>query len=291
MAQLEESLPQNIPGDFFVDSSCIDCDTCRHLAPSVFARSEEIEQSYVYHQPASEPERARALMALVACPTSSIGTAPQRNARDAAARFPEQVDENVYYCGFTSADSFGGSSYLVVQPEGNVLIDSPRAAGPLLRRVSALGGVKQMLLTHRDDVADHARFRKYFGCERVIHRKEVPRGASDIEIQLEIQEPAALDENFLAIPVPGHTRGSIAFLYREKYLFSGDHLWWSPNIGALHASPRVCWYDWKEQIGSMERLLDFRFEWVLPGHGRRYYAPVSAMRAELEQLIGRMRAT
>jgi hypothetical protein len=37
----------------------------------------------------------------------------------------------------------------------NVLIDSPRAASPLLKRLEALGGVSKLFLTHRDDVLDY----------------------------------------------------------------------------------------------------------------------------------------
>ena len=290
MAQIKARLPQNIEGEFFVDSSCIDCDTCRQIAPSVYARADEIEQSYVVRQPQSEAEKTRSLMALVACPTSSIGTVTRRNARDAGRRFPELVADNVYYCGFTSEASFGASSYLVQQPDCNVLVDSPRAAGPLVRRLRELGGVSRMLLTHRDDVADHASLRKVFGCERVLHRDEISARTRDVEVQLTGREPVSLDGDFLAIPVPGHTRGSVAYIYRRKFLFSGDHLWWSPNVGGLHASRRVCWYDWGEQTRSMELLLEFPFEWVLPGHGRRYQAPSPAiMRQELEQLVARMR--
>ena len=139
------------------------------------------------------------------------------------------------------------------------MVDSPRAARPLLRNIESMGGVRRMLLTHQDDVADHAKFAARFGCERVIHRVEARGSLADIEVQLDIDEPEKLDEDLWVIPVPGHTRGSVAYLYRQKYLFSGDHLWWSANVGALHASRRVCWYDWRKQIESMERLLAFKF--------------------------------
>ena len=290
MARLDARLPQNVAGEFFVDSSCIDCDTCRQVAPSVFAQAKDIEQAYVHHQPETWSETERALMALIACPTASIGTTEKRNARTTARNFPERITANVHYCGYTSERSFGGSSYLIRRSEGNVLVDSPRAAGPLLKRIEGLGGVKRMLLTHRDDIADHAKFRKHFGCERLIHRLEVSSRIADIEVQLDLDNPSWIDEEFLAIPVPGHTRGSVAYLYQQRFLFTGDHLWWSPNVKALHASRRVCWYDWKQQIRSMERLLEFDFEWVLPGHGRRYQAPsAAAMRREIEQAVVRMR--
>ena len=284
MARLDLRLPQNADGDFFVDSTCIDCDTCRWMAPDVFARAEDVEQSFVSRQPGQD-DRERALMALVACPTASIGTAHKTDARPAARRFPELVEDNVYYCGFTSERSYGASSYLIVRPEGNVLVDSPRAASPLMKRIEEMGGVNLMFLSHRDDVADHARFHQHFGCERVIHRLE----PVEAERKLDGREPVELAGGLVAIPLPGHTRGSTALLYREKFLFSGDHLWWSENIGALNASRSVCWYSWAEQTRSMERLLDFRFEWVLPGHGRRHHAPSPAvMRSELEQLVERM---
>src|SRR6516164_9528503 len=41
MANLRKRVPENAPGDFFVDSTCIDCDACRQIAPSVFGEAEE----------------------------------------------------------------------------------------------------------------------------------------------------------------------------------------------------------------------------------------------------------
>jgi hypothetical protein len=32
MANFNKCVPENVPGEFFVDSTCIDCDTCRQLA-------------------------------------------------------------------------------------------------------------------------------------------------------------------------------------------------------------------------------------------------------------------
>ena len=110
-----------------------------------------------------------------------------------------------------------------------------------------------------------------------------------IERVLEGQAEARLDRDLVAIPLPGHTRGSMALLYEDRFLFTGDHLW-GDGDGALGASRGVCWYSWSEQTKSMERLLDYSFEWVLPGHGE----PVRAespkqMREKLEALIARMR--
>ena len=80
MAQLALRLDTNVPGDFFVDESCIDCDACRHLAPAVFR--DEDGQSAVFHQPETDEELLAAQKALLSCPTASIGTvAKTRHAR------------------------------------------------------------------------------------------------------------------------------------------------------------------------------------------------------------------
>ena len=288
MANLSSRLPDNVPGEFFVDATCIDCDTCRRVAPAVFEEGDG--HSFVGAQPREVEERRRAFMALVACPTASIGTSPRADASEGARAFPEPIHDNVSFCGFTSESSFGAWSYLIERPEGNVLVDSPRAAGPLLSALEARGGVATMFLTHRDDVADHAAFWKRFGCVRVLHEDDVTASTRNVERRIGGLEPVSLAEDLIAIPTPGHTRGHAVLLYRERYRFSGDHLAWSRRRGHLVAFRDANWYSWPETIRSMERLLDYSFEWVLPGHGERYRAESpGAMRRELERCIAWMK--
>jgi glyoxylase-like metal-dependent hydrolase (beta-lactamase superfamily II)/ferredoxin len=290
VARTRDRLRENAPGDYFVDSSCIDCDTCRQIAPDVYARSDAAGQSVVLRQPGSAAERHRAAMALVACPTASIGTASKADVGPAATAFPEQIAEGVYYCGYASESSFGASSYLVVRPGGNVLVDSPRAARPLLDRIAALGGVRLLILTHRDDVADHEAIHRAFGCERVMHERDVEAGTAGVERKISGADPVMLDVDLAVVPLPGHTRGSVGLLHRDEHLFSGDHVWYDPGLGHLDAQRSVCWHSWAEQTRSMERLAELPFEWVFPGHGRRWRAPSrEAMRAEVKALAERMR--
>lgn len=279
MAEAALKLPDNVPGDFFVDSTCIDCDACRVFAPTVF--SDAGDQSFVFHQPETAEELLAAQKAQITCPTSSIGS--KTGARAAIDTLPEHIADDVYRCGYASESSFGAISYFLRDRE--ILIDSPRFAQPLVKR---LGHVRRMLLTHQDDVADHAKFHERFGCERVLHRDDVKPRTSMMELQPSGSEPLLLEPELLMIPTPGHTRGHAVFLYRDKYLFTGDHLAWSPSRGHLYAFRSACWYSWPEQIRSMERLLDYRFEWVLPGHGRPVHLPADAMHASLEQCIAWM---
>src|SRR4029079_5572385 len=132
--------------------------------------------------------------------------------------FPEPLGDDVLFCGYASESSYGAASYLIRRPAGNVLVDSPRFARVLVDRIAELGGVRLLVLTHQDDVADHARFRERFGCERVIHRADVRTGTRDCERIVDGDTELASD--LRVIHVPGHTRGSIALLHGDV-LFSG----------------------------------------------------------------------
>lgn len=273
-----------------MDSTCIDCDACRQIAPMVFR--DHGDQSSVYRQPSNPGEVHRAMMALVACPTGSIGDRAKRNLHLGIDSFPTPVAENVYFCGFTAESSFGAWSYLLTRPQaqgGNVLVDSPRWTSHLVKKIEQMGGFQTMLLSHRDDIADHEKYATHFGARRVMHAddgaerlgvEQVLRGGDAVEVAPEI----------LAIPTPGHTRGHVVYLYRNEFLFTGDHLAWSPERQTLVAFHDACWYSWPAQTRSMVRLLDYRFEWVLPGHGRIHHEPAEVMHQHLESCVGWMRS-
>jgi len=286
VADLAKRLTENVPGDFYVDSTCIDCDACRIFAPTVF--SDTGDQSAVFHQPDSDDELIAAQKALISCPTASIGSLTKHDMRPALASLPELVEGDVYRCGYASESSFGAISYLVRRTQGNILIDSPRFSGPLVKNIAAMGGASRMLLTHQDDVADHARFAARFGCERVLHRDDVHSNTAAIELQPTRRDTIDLGGGMLMFPTPGHTKGHAVFLDRETYLFTGDHLAWSERLGHLYAFRSACWYSWKEQIRSMESLLDYRFEWVLPGHGHPIHLDAAAMHTSLERCVAWM---
>ena len=274
MARRELAVAENAPGDLFVDESCIECDTCRELAPDVFG-SLESGQSFVERQPSDVATWRRALHAVVSCPTASIGT--ERSAKEAARDLPVQLEGSVYRSGYSSESSYGAQSYFILREDGNGLVDSPRFAAPLARRIEELGGIRRMFLTHRDDVADHAQFRRRFGCERIIHRDDA---VIDAEVLLDGDRDLA--PGLRVIHLPGHTRGSCALLLDDRYLFTGDHLWaWE---GRLEMGRSVSWYSWTEQKKSLRKLLDYRFEWVLPGHGRSLHLPPDRMHEAIAEL-------
>jgi glyoxylase-like metal-dependent hydrolase (beta-lactamase superfamily II)/ferredoxin len=280
MARRADAHADNVSGPFFVDRTCIDCGTCYQFAPETF--EDGGDHARVRAQPGDPAVRLRASMALVACPVGSIGTEDKADLPAAAEAFPDPLSGEVYFCGYTSDKSFGAWSYLIRRPEGNVLVDSPRAAEPLMKRLGNLGGVATMVLSHQDDIADHAAFHARFNCERIMHRRD---GTTGLERLVDGDEPIPLAEDLLLIPTPGHTAGSVCLLYRD-FLFTGDHLWWNPEKDRLSASRTYNWHSWEQQLASLEKLLAFDFSWVLPGHGSLHQAESpGAMKAELERAI------
>ena len=283
MASFARRLENNVSGDFFVDSSCIDCETCQWLAPESFAAGDGT--SRVWRQPSGNGDRLRAERALIACPVGAIGTEEPHDFSAAQAAFPNPIDGDVRHCGYHAETSYGAASYLIVRPEGNVLVDSPRFTTPLVGRIEALGGIRLMLLTHCDDVADHRRFHDHFGCERVMHERDVRHGTCDVEIKIDTNDAVELFDGGTLIPAPGHTSGSMCLHYADKFLFSGDHMAWDPETRHVAAFRDYCWFDWTLLLASARKLLAYEFEWLLPGHGHPIQLPVTRMRAEIEQFL------
>jgi glyoxylase-like metal-dependent hydrolase (beta-lactamase superfamily II)/ferredoxin len=288
VANPNRRVPENVPGDFFVDTTCIDCDACRQIAPAAFG--EAADTSFVRRQPQTRDERRSALRALLACPTGSIGCMAEDDPKPVMEDFPLPVDGPVYYCGFNSPKSFGGNSYLVRHERGNWLIDAPKFVAPLVRRLESLGGISHIFLTHRDDVADAEKYADRFGAERIIHREELA-SQPDAEVVLEGESAQELAPGFVGLPTPGHTKGHCCLLVQGTYLFTGDHLAWDRDERRLIAFRDYCWYSWARQTTSMERLSRHVFSWVLPGHGQRIYLPPDEMARNMDRLLAWMKKT
>jgi glyoxylase-like metal-dependent hydrolase (beta-lactamase superfamily II)/ferredoxin len=283
MADPRRRLSTNVAGDFFVDESCIDCDACRWIAPATF--DEARGHSRVHRQPTTPDEVHRAELAVIACPTGSIGVTAKHDLAAAARAFPVHVDGNVHHCGYHAESSFGAASWLIARPDGNVLVDSPRFVPTLVKRLEEMGGVKTLFLTHRDDVADHAKFAEHFGCTRVLHEADVDDDTRAVERVIEGVEPVALADDLLVIPTPGHTAGSACLLHRDTHLFGGDHIAYSEELGHPYGFRGACWYRWDEVVNSMERLAKFRFEWILPGHGRLCHFEADEMARQMKRCV------
>ncbi len=286
MARTDLRHPANAAGDWFVDTRCIDCGTCREIAPDLFGDAGGY--SFVTAQPDGGGD-IDAWLAAQACPTSSIGTLSRR-ARPGRL-YPREIESGsgVWDLGYCSEDSFGASAWLAVRPEGNVLVDSPRFTEALAGPIASMGGIAQVVLTHRDDVADAARWAERFGARTWIHHDDRSAAPAATDL-IEGLGDTVIGSGLVAIPVPGHTKGSVLFLLDERYLFTGDSLAWSHDRHELTAFRGACWHSWSAQTESLARLAasGHRFAWVLPGHGARIAGDPGVLHRDLVALVGRM---
>jgi glyoxylase-like metal-dependent hydrolase (beta-lactamase superfamily II) len=285
MADPLKIVPGNVSGNFFVDTTCINCDTCRQLAPETFVDAGQF--SAVFHQPKTDDEVIAATRALLCCPTGSIGTKERNEAKVVRCEFPLLIEDDVYYSGFNSPRSYGGNSFFIKSSSGNWLIDSPKFLTFLAEQMATMGGIKYIFLTHRDDVADAQKYAEYFSASRIIHRDELS-AQPGAEIVIDGYDAQKFETDFTIIPVPGHTKGHMVLLYKDKFLFTGDHLAFDPAGGHLYAFSDYCWYSWAEQTKSMKRLSKYDFEWVLASHGDRGKLSSPEMKKQIAQLVKTM---
>ena len=280
---MRERHAANAAGDWFVDTDCINCKAAQIVAPGLIV--ERDGQSVFARQPQTKEELDMAWRARLLCPTSSVHTETRAAVHDEA--FPEWMTENVWRLGYNARSSWGANSFLIRRDHGNAMVDAPRWTAPVVKAIEERGGLALVLLTHRDDVADAERYIKHFGARVFIHEDD--RAAAPYATDLLRGRAAtSLGDDLLAIPVPGHTKGSVAFLLENRCLFAGDSLSWDFTSRDLRASKHVCWYSWPEQTTSLRDLAAYSFEWIFAGHGGSYRLPAAEMHTRLLALTERM---
>lgn len=283
MARPSDRNPLSVVGDWYVDTGCIDCDASRQVAPGLIGVDEQ-GRSIFLRQPESEQDREMAWRALLVCPTRSVGN--ETLTRPYPALYPHDLGDGVHRLGHNARSSFGAHSYLVVRESGNLMIDSPRWTREVYGPIGELGGIADILLTHRDDVADAERYAERFDARVWIHVDDSAAApfAADLIVGV---APTAIGDGVLAFPVPGHTKGSVMFLVDGHLLFSGDSLSWNEPHRGLRAFRRACWYSWDEQIASTQRLADsgHTFDRLFCGHGWSHDATVGVFESSFPQLL------
>jgi ferredoxin len=72
-AEIQHRVPLSVPGKFFVDDQCLDCDLCRETAPNNFSRDDARGVAYVSRQPSTPEELALCRESVEGCPCEAIG--------------------------------------------------------------------------------------------------------------------------------------------------------------------------------------------------------------------------
>jgi ferredoxin len=73
MADKNSKQPLNVPGAWYVDTTCTMCRTCLEEAPNLLKVTEDETAVYFVKQPEGDAETAAAQRAMEVCPTLAIG--------------------------------------------------------------------------------------------------------------------------------------------------------------------------------------------------------------------------
>jgi glyoxylase-like metal-dependent hydrolase (beta-lactamase superfamily II)/ferredoxin len=282
MARREQKFQVNSSGAFYVDRTCIDCLRCQKLAPEHFER-DLAGHSFVRVQPETPEAIAECHNAVASCPVGAIG-------HDGNLAGPPPLKlllPGLYACGHPSELSDNADAYLIVRPDGNVLVDVPAFHPSLVTQLEGLGDLRYIFLTHEDTVGEVEDFQLHFGAEVIMHASEAD------QVYLGVAQPFStsgpLFPDLSVIHTPGHTRGSSCLLWRRHggCLFVGDHLL---PAGEELVPVKFDWTaNWEQQLESAHGLVSEPWHHAFPAHGAsdlpRGYMPKA--RAKLESWLER----
>ena len=206
-----------------------------------------------------------------------------------------QIAEGLY-----SVDDTGFVNvYVLARPGRVVVVDTgvPGTADKIMACVRGLGyaeaDVATIILTHADP--DHSgsarRLRELTGAVVAIGAADAPRVEGAVPLKAAklnsgaaprlVDEVAGFEvftpdfllhegdtvEDLTVLEVPGHTDGSVALLYGDRFMFVGDALRGDDHGGAQPPSEAMT-YDMVRAWESVRRLAQVPCDIMLPGHGK-----------------------
>jgi glyoxylase-like metal-dependent hydrolase (beta-lactamase superfamily II) len=187
----------------------------------------------------------------------------------ATLKLPTPIFENIFLFP-PNRDTLGGSSYLIVEPTGNVLVDAPAIDDRYRDFLADMGGVKSIFLTHRGGIGRITKLLTSLeaGLELIIQEQEaylIP------EYQVTtFGDRSIISDRLEAIWTPGHSPGSSCLFY-DRYggiLFSGRHIIPDRDGRPLPIkNPKT--FHWKRQLQNFAKIQALfppdRLRYICPG--------------------------
>lgn len=185
---------------------------------------------------------------------------------------PQAVFDNIFAFS-PNRDTLGGTSYLILEKDGNILVDCPATDKRNEDFLRDRGGVKWLFITHRGAIGKAAEIQSNFECEVIIQEQEAYL-LPYVNLTTFSQE-LILNSLVRLIWTPGHSPGSSCLYYKDfgGLLFSGRHL--VPNqqgkVAPLRNSKT---FHWRRQIKSIQALQTSftcsTLQYILPGANTGY---------------------
>ena len=143
-------------------------------------------------------------------------------------------------------------AYFLKCNESNVLIYNT-SHDEDIQHIAELGGIKYQFLSHRDESgASLLSIKEKFGSKLCCHVKEEPSISKTCPVDISLAENVTNLSGIKVIHTPGHTDGSVSFLYDSllghTYLFTGDTLFQTNGVWETIVFPGAG--------GSTELLID-----------------------------------
>lgn len=127
------------------------------------------------------------------------------------------------------APAFEGRAFLLARPSGNILIYSSGRIADDFASLAAAGGIARQYLNHEHQAHGSCdKVAAEFGAPLYCHAADASAAAKVCTIAQTFDSRSHHFDDFEAIPIPGHTPGSAAFLWTNgahRYLFTGDTIY------------------------------------------------------------------
>jgi glyoxylase-like metal-dependent hydrolase (beta-lactamase superfamily II) len=151
--------------------------------------------------------------------------------------------------------------FVLQRDAGSLLIYSTDGLQGQAAAVADMGGVVRQYLNHWHEAM--------FSSERLpvplfVHEQDSAPTARRTHVDGTFSSPHALDEDFQAIPIPGHTAGATAYLWQsggDRFLFTGDSVYLRDGewVAAVLASS-----DRQSYVQSLEAMRELDFDVLVP---------------------------
>jgi glyoxylase-like metal-dependent hydrolase (beta-lactamase superfamily II) len=182
-------------------------------------------------------------------------------------KLPQAIWHNVFAFP-PNRDTLGGTAYLIVENQGNILIDCPALDEVNREYLNSLGGVRWLLITHRGAIGQTRHLQATYNCEIVIQAQEayLLPGLKVTTFEREFD----LGNGIEIFWTPGHSPGSACLYYPQHggILFSGRHI--LPNLQGEPVPLKTAkTFHWLRQLRSVKLICD-RFtpetlQYICPG--------------------------
>jgi glyoxylase-like metal-dependent hydrolase (beta-lactamase superfamily II) len=157
-------------------------------------------------------------------------------------------------------------AFLLQRPQGNLLVYSAGTVADDAGALAKQGGVSRHYLNHWHEAAFGGADRVALALEAPLfcHASEREQVAKTAKVAGTFAERHMQDDDFEAIPIPGHTAGATAFLWdsgQHRCLFTGDSLYLRDGewvAAVLDSSDRAAY------INSLELIKGLEFDLLVP---------------------------